>query len=130
VLRQSWAYSIATDSSAHILGTAYFDIRIRVPPMTWDSDIINLHMVAPPMRESRTGAYMHRITTEVLKALDTDWKSKILGATSDGTANMSGCVSGWQKRMEESCVHESFFRVHCGAHLLNLANGRGMAAMD
>jgi hypothetical protein len=43
---------------------------------------------------------------------------------------MAGGVSGWHKRMEDSCVHESFFRVHCGAYLLNLVNGRGMVAMD
>jgi hypothetical protein len=67
--------------------------------MTWDSDVINLHMVAPPMCESNTGAYMDRITSDLLEALDPDWKSNILGATSDGAANMSGCVSGWHKLM-------------------------------
>jgi hypothetical protein len=96
VLKRSWAYALAADSSAHIGGTSYFCIRVRIPPLSMHDDIYNFLTVAPPMCGSNTGEYMFNITSEVLGALDTGLRTNLNGATSDGAANMVGLVSGWQ----------------------------------
>jgi hypothetical protein len=70
VLQRSWAYALAADSSAHIGGTSYFCIRVRIPPLSMHDDIYNLHIVAPPICGSHTGECMYNVTSEVLGALD------------------------------------------------------------
>jgi hypothetical protein len=62
------------------------------------------------MKWSHTGEYMYKVTAKVLDALDASWRSKIIGATSDGAANMVGSVSGWQTRLRNaSSDPDSFF---------------------
>jgi hypothetical protein len=79
---------------------------------------------------SHTGEYMFNITSEVLGALDPGWRTKLIGATSDGAANMVGSVSGWQTRLRNAAADpESFYLMHCGAHQLNLVNGKAIAAI-
>jgi hypothetical protein len=130
VMQQSWAYALAADSSAHIGGTSYFCVRVRIPPLSMHDDICNLHLVAPPMCGSHTGEYMFNVTSEVLGALDPDWRTKLIGATSDGAANMVGSVSGWQTRLCNAAADsESFYLMHCGTHQLNLINGKAIAAI-
>jgi hypothetical protein len=94
VLQRSWAYALAADSSAHIGGTSYFCVQVRILPLSMHDDIYNLHIVAPPMCGSHTGEYMFNIVSEVLGALDPGWRIKLIGVTSDGAANMVGSVSG------------------------------------
>jgi hypothetical protein len=88
-------------------------------------DIYNLHIVAPPMCGSHTGEYMFNFTSEVLGTLDPGWRTKLIGVTSDGAANIVGSVSGWQTRLRNAVADsESFYLVHCGTHQLNLVNSK------
>jgi hypothetical protein len=120
VLQRSWAYALTADSSAHIGGTSYFSVRICIPPLSMNEDIYNLHIVAPAMCGSHTGDYMFNITSEVLGALDPGWRTKLIGVTSDGAANMVGSVSGWQTRLRNAAADpESFYLMHCGTVVRN-----------
>jgi hypothetical protein len=76
-------------------------------------DIYNFHIVAPPISGSHTGEYMFNITSEVLGALDPGWRTKLIGATSDGAANMVGSVSGLQTRLRNAAADpESLYLMH------------------
>jgi hypothetical protein len=133
VLRRSWAFAIAADGSSHVHGTAYFCIRlclISIESKTRKSTLHNVHLVAPPMTTSHTGQNMFEMTSCALDALDSEWRSKLIGCTSDGAANMTGVHIGWQSLVEKACEGKGpFFRVHCGPHRLNLVNGRAIAAL-
>jgi hypothetical protein len=99
VLRRSWAFAIAADGSAHAHGVAYFSFRLRlisIESKTRKSTLHNVHLVAPPMAASHTGQNMFEMTSCALDALDSEWRSKLIGCTSDGAANMTGVHSGWQ----------------------------------
>jgi hypothetical protein len=112
LLQRSWAYAVAEDSSAHIGGNSYFCVRVRIHRLSMHDDIYNLHIVAPPMCNSPTGKYMFNVTSEVLGALDPCWRKKLIGATSDGAANMVGSVRGWQTRLRK-CSPGSRIVLHC-----------------
>jgi hypothetical protein len=97
---------------------------------TRKSTLHNVHLFAPPVAASHTGQNMFEITSCALDALDSAWRSKPMGCTSDRAANMTGVHSGWQLLVEKACkVKGPFFRVHCGPHLLNLVNGKAIAAL-
>jgi hypothetical protein len=62
--------------------------------------------------------------------LGSNWRKKLLGATSDGTSNMTGCYSGWKSRLANSCAGRGpLYRIHCSSHRVNLVNGRAIAAL-
>lgn len=133
VLKKCWTYSIAADGSTQIFGVAYFSIMVRIPPLKVGEDIRTLHVVAPPLRGSHTGKAMFDITAKTLGALESDWCPKLMGSTSDGAANMLGCELGWQTRLEEASMESGedvFYKFHCGAHRLNLVNGKSMEAVE
>jgi hypothetical protein len=130
VLQRSWAYALASDSSAHIGGTSSCCVRVHIPPLSTHDDKYNFHIVARPMCGSHTAEYMFNITSEVLGALDPGWRTKLIGLTSDGAANMVGSVSGWQTRLRNATGDsESFYIMHCGTHQRNLVNGKVIAAI-
>jgi hypothetical protein len=116
VLRRSWGFAIAADGSAHVHGTAYFSIRLRlisIENKIRKSTLHNVHLVAPPMTTSHTGQNMFEMTSCALDALDSEWRSKLIGCTSDGAANMTGVHIGWQSLVEKACEGKGpFFRVH------------------
>lgn len=133
IMRSSWTYSLAADASAQILGTAYFAIMLRIPPMRLEDDIVALHLVAPPLRGSHTGEVMFDMTAKVLGALNPDWHSKLMGSTSDGAGNMVGVDLGWQTRLEEAFMESGetvFFKWHCGPHQCNLVNGKAVKVLE
>jgi hypothetical protein len=74
---------------------------------------------------------MFNVTSEVMGALDPDWRTKLVGATSDGAANMVGSASSWQTRLRNATADtESFYLMHCGTHQLDLINGKAIAAIS
>jgi hypothetical protein len=87
-------------------------------------DVYDLHVVAPPICGSNTRVYMFNVTSEVLGALDPGWRTNVIGAKSDGAANMVGSVSGWQTRLRNAVAgSELFCMMHGGTHQRNLVNG-------
>lgn len=73
IRESSWTYSVATDGVAQNMGTAYFSILVRVPPMHLEHDIHTLHLVAPPLRGSHTGDSMFNLTARVFDAVEPNW---------------------------------------------------------
>jgi hypothetical protein len=129
ILKHSWAYSLAADASGQIHGVSYFSIRIRVPSVDGNRcSLHNLHIVAPPLQGSHTGATMFNLTAEAMVALDSQSRAKLIGVTSDGAANMAGRFSGWQKLLQNAC-QRPLYRVHCGPQCINLIKGRAIAAL-
>jgi hypothetical protein len=74
----------------HLGGTSYFCARVRIPPLSMHNDIYDLHIVAPPMCGSHTGFCKFNVSSEVLGALDPGWRTKLIGVTCDGAANLVG----------------------------------------
>jgi hypothetical protein len=131
VMQRSWEFSVAADASASVHGVAYFSIRMRLVSIDESkSSLHNLHLLTPPLTRSHTGKFMHYLTELVLSALDSHWRAKKIGSTSDGAANMMGIYSGWQVRLLKICQGSGLlYRIHCGPYLLNLVNGRAIAAL-
>jgi hypothetical protein len=49
-----------------------------------------VHLLAPPLTGSHIGKSMYDITEIVLSALDSHWRAKLIGSTSDGAENIMG----------------------------------------
>jgi hypothetical protein len=129
ILKYALAYSFEADASAQIPCVAYYSIRIHVPSVDGKKwSLHNLHVVAPPLQGSHTGATMFNPTAEVMSALDSRWRAKLIGVTRRGAANMAGRFSGRQKILQNA-FQRPFYTVHCGPHCLNLINGRAIAAL-
>ena len=99
LLAISWRYSVAFDSSTY-QSSSYFDIRLRVYVKN-SQDVINLHVLA---------------LDKLFTVLNPAWKSKLVGVTTDGAANMPGCHRGVATLLQEQ-VLPGFYRV--GAHYTN-----------
>ena len=95
VLKSVWAFSIALDGG-NKSSTSYLDVRIR---FSVNEVMHNIHLVALPMRERHTGQYMFNIVSNFFDVLCDNWKSKLIGITSDGTSSMTGHRSGVVTRL-------------------------------
>mmetsp|Transcript_16076 Transcript_16076/g.22893 ORF Transcript_16076/g.22893 Transcript_16076/m.22893 type:complete len:170 (+) Transcript_16076:701-1210(+) len=111
----AWSYSVALDTSNKGVAS-YLDIRIR---LYCKDNIENLHLLAIPMFEQHTGEYMFAILSKLLEAMDTEWKSKLIGVTTDGAASMVGNQCGVGTRLE-NIVLPGFYKVWCALHQLDL----------
>jgi hypothetical protein len=115
VLRSVWAFSIALDGG-NKSNTSYLDVRIR---FCVNEVVHNLHLVALPMRQRHTGEYMFNIVSSFLDALCENWKSKLIGITSDGTSSMTGHRAGVVTRLHQVSL-PGCYRVWCAAHQMDL----------
>lgn len=84
----------------------------RVHPVDLSGDIETLHILAPPLRGSRTRESMFDLTERVLKARDPSWGKMLTGATSVGAGNTVGIDLGCLTRLEENSL-ESNESSHC-----------------
>ena len=69
----------------------YLDFRLR---FVLGFELFNMHLIACPMYESHTGDNMFALTGKILDVLCQNWKEKIIGVTTDGASNMTGCHVG------------------------------------
>lgn len=116
LLAKSWCYSVAFDGSTY-QHTSYLDIRMRV---YYQGDIKNIHVIALPMFDRHTGDYMYELFSNLFDILDTLWKSKLIGITTDGAANMTGCHRGVVTRIQNEALPEGFYRIWCSLHQLDI----------
>jgi hypothetical protein len=65
------------------------------------ASLVNLHLVSPPLSGAHFGKSVYNLTASVLTALERNWRKKLLGATSDGSSNVT-CYSSWQSRLTNS----------------------------
>ena len=62
---------------------------------------------------------MFELLSKFLNVLDENWKDKIIGATSDGAANMTGKNEGTVFYIQK-VVKPGFFQFWCGLHQLDV----------
>ena len=116
LLAKSWCYSVAFDGSTY-QHTSYLDIKMRV---YYQGDIKNIHVIALPMFDRHTGDYMYKLFSNLFDILDTLWKSKLVGITTDGAPNMTGSHQGVVTRIQNEALPEGFYCIWCSLHQLDI----------
>ena len=116
LLCKSWCYSVAFDGASYI-HTSYLDIRVRV---FHAHDVQNIHVIALPMFNRHTGEYMHKLFVKLFDILDPLWKTKLVGITTDGAANMTGRHKGAVTKIQNSALGEGFYRLWCVLHQMDI----------
>jgi hypothetical protein len=71
-------------------------------------------MAIPLFEESHTGESLFKFVSKMLDALCSDWRLRLIGSSTDGAANMTGCNVGFTTRWLEMSVVSS---IVCGAWL-------------
>ncbi len=119
LLRRSWAFSLALDSTTH-QSTSFLNLRFRVFIPNYHS-IVNLHGCTLPMFDRHTGDIMSTMVNKFLTMLCPDWTIRLPGLTSDGARNMIGRVTSVVTRLDAAMHSDcSLIRIWCGAHQLDL----------
>jgi len=84
-------------------------------------NIVNLHAVVLPMFNQHTGEVMFQMVVSFLDVFRHGWKVHLLGVSSDGVHNMTGCGFGVVTRFSNAMHNECpLTQVLCGAHQLDL----------
>jgi hypothetical protein len=105
LLKDSWAFSIAIDSTTHH-STSYLDLRIRIYSKK-HRNIYNIHGCALPMRDHHTGEVMFEMLTNFFGVLCPNWQISMLGVASDGACNMTGRAAGVVTRLQ-NYMHDDY----------------------
>ena len=116
LLTRTWCYSVAFDGSTY-QHKSYLDIRIRV---YCNGDIQNIHVIALPMFDRHTGEYMYKLFDKLFSILDPSWKTKLIGVTTDGAANMTGRHRGVVTKIQNSALPIGFYHIWCAMHQLDI----------
>jgi hypothetical protein len=118
----TWAFAIAADVSTDNSGSSHLDTRIRLAPVSVNCpDIISFHLLEIPLfQESHSGESLFDHMSKFLNAMCSNWRDKLIGSTSDGAPNMTGCVQGFSTRLQRAVSSSVFYRVWCLAHQLDL----------
>lgn len=114
-LAETWAFTIALDSATH-MSKAYVDVRLR---FYRDGDIHDHHAMLIPLEGAHTGLNIFEHICQFLDVLCVPWRNKLIGVSSDGTANMTGRLSGTVTRFLEVCLPHCY-RVWCVLHQLDI----------
>ena len=114
-MRCCWTFSIALDGG-NKSSVSYLDFRIR---FALGFELFNLHLIAVPMYESHSGDNMFSLTEQILNVLCPNWREKIIGVTTDGASNMTGCNVGVVTQIQK-VSKRGFYRVWCAAHQLDI----------
>ena len=117
ILKESWAFAVAFDGSTDLHGVSYIDVRIRYCN---GSAIDNLHLIAVPFQGSHTGSAMFEMLVKLFDAVCPEWRSKLIGCSTDGAANMTGHLSGVVTRIQQAIKGQGFVRVWCLLHQIDI----------
>jgi hypothetical protein len=130
LLRTCWAFSIGADGATH-KGDGYFDVRLCFPV---DGAVANIHAIAiPTLGEAHTGANYAHAMLRFIELLCPGAISKIVGLSTDGAANMMGCVKGFNTIVSNAVVAAGGGRpyiVWCNLHQVNILVGKLLAVFD
>ena len=116
-LSKTWCHSVAFDGSTH-QHSSHLDIRMRVH---CNGDIQNVHVIALPMFDRHTGECVCELFDKLFSTLDPSWKTKLIGVTADGAANMTGRHRGVVSKIQNSTLPNGFYRMWCALHQLDIA---------
>jgi hypothetical protein len=120
LLTKAWSFSLACDVSTDDFGNSHLATRVRFPPVDPGTPLLSFHLLAISLfEESHSGESLFNLTSRVLGALCKDWRTKLIGSSTDGAANMTGYNVGLSTRLADD-VEFKFYRVWCLAHQLEL----------
>ena len=71
------------------------------------------------MFDRHTGENMHKLISNFLDVICSEWRSKLIGVGMDGASSMTGALKGVTTRLEKDAQYE-IYRVWCGLHQLDL----------
>jgi len=131
LLSTCWCFSVGVDGASH-KSEGYLDVRICFPI---HGDIVNVHAVAIPMgKEAHTGANYAAAVIAYINYLCPNGLSKLMGITTDGAANMTGCAKGFNKILSDAAVNAGSpsrpYVVWCLLHRANLCVGKMLDVLD
>ena len=99
VLSSCWAFSIAFDGACSGV-TTFIDLRLRF----YKDDIQDFHGILIPLSGAHTGENVFLHIRKFLEVVCPVWRSKLIGASADGAANMQGHISGTVTRFAEEAT--------------------------
>jgi hypothetical protein len=76
-------------------------------------------MAIPLFEETHTGESLLNFVSRMLDALCSDWRLRLIGSSTDGAANMTGCNVGFTTWLARE-VNGKFYRVWRLAHELDI----------
>ena len=113
LLNISWSYSVAFDTATpHNTSNLDKNLRLYI-----NDRIMNIHVLALPMFEPHTGAYMHSI----FDVLDQNLRKRSIGVITDGAANMTGRHKGVVLRFKKQ--HQKKDSIEFGVRCISLTLG-------
>jgi hypothetical protein len=130
-MRKCWAFAIAADESSDAGLDSHLDVRIQFPPIA-GVEHSSFHLLAIPMFDrSHTGKDYADCVIKVLDALYSEWRTKLIGVSTDGAGNMTGHNIGFSALLRnESKCKDAFYRVWCIAHQLDLVVKESINRLD
>ena len=122
IMSSTWAFAIGSDVATDDFGHSHLDVRVRFPGINVEDDLLSFHLLAIPLfEESHSGESLYAFCSKVFDALCPTWKAKIIGSSTDGAPNMTGCNVGFTTRLANAAgTDRAFYRVWCLAHQLDL----------
>ena len=117
ILSSRWAFAIAFDGAFY--GTmTYIDHRLRF----FKDDLQDFHAILIPLTGAHTGENVYLHICKFLDVVCPEWRSKLIGASADGAANMQGHISGTVTRFADECTSpgSKLTRVWCVLHHMAL----------
>ena len=99
VLSSCWAFSIAFDGACSGV-TTFIDLRLRF----YKDDIQDFHGILIPLSGAHTGENVFLHIRKFLEVVCPAWRSKLIGASADGAANMQDHISGTVTRFAEEAT--------------------------
>ena len=93
------AFLLAIDAGNNA-GSWYLGLRMRC---FFNNDLHNFHVLAIPMQERHTGVYQYGLIVQVLDVLAPDWWYQLIGLSSHGASDMTGCRQGTCTRLQQEC---------------------------
>lgn len=122
IMSRSWAFAVGSDVATNDFGHSHLDVRVRFPGIDAADDLLSFHLLAIPLfEEAHSGASLYDFFSKVFDALCPTWREKIIGSSTDGAPNMTGCNVGFTTRLATAAGNDrAFYRVWCLAHQLDL----------
>ena len=110
VIGQVWAYAICSDVSTDDFGSSHLDVRVQFPGIDNGDDLLCFHLLVIPLfDESNSGESHFNIFMKIFYVLCHQWKHKIIGSSTDGAPNMTGCHSGFTTRLANVPLGQPFY---------------------
>jgi hypothetical protein len=122
LISRSRAFAVSSEVSIDAFGQSHLDVRLRFPGVEVGDDLLSFHLLAISLfNEQHTGASLFNIFFKVFASLSPVWRDKLIGSSTDGAPNMTGCNVGFTTLLANAVSSPVFHRVWCLDHQLYLA---------